>query len=104
MLRPTVESVLSQLRAIMEKIGQDFLMDEALDLPTNLKRTASTKKHKKTSPFFRSKWGLKVQDLSSPEQFRHYMIAQLEEKVFDVWVKVDKSLKLDAGLSPWHQG
>ena len=32
------------------------------------------------------------------------MIAQLEEKVFDVWVKVDKSLKLDAGLSRWHQG
>ena len=51
MSRPTVESVLSQLRAIMVKPGQDFLMDEALDLPTNLKGTASTKKHKKFSHF-----------------------------------------------------
>ena len=32
------------------------------------------------------------------------MIALLEQKVFDVWVKVGKYLKLDTGLSPWHQG
>ena len=51
MLQPTVESVLSQLRAIMVKTGQDFLMDEALHLPTNLKSTASTKKHKKLPIF-----------------------------------------------------
>lgn len=51
MLRPTVESVLSQLSAIMVKTGQDLLMDEALDLPTNLKGTASTKKHQKLPHF-----------------------------------------------------
>ena len=51
MLRPTVESVLSLLRAIMVKTGQDFLVDEALHLPTNLKGTASTKKHKKLPHF-----------------------------------------------------
>ena len=50
----------------MEKIGQDFLMDEALDLPTNLKRTASTKKYKKIPHFSAANEALKYKICPRP--------------------------------------
>ena len=107
-LRPTVDSVLSLLRAIMAKTGQNFAMDEALDCLIDLKATAYAEKHEKL-PHFSAVYEALKHKMSAPlEQFRRYLIALLgdkaKEKVFDILAKVDKTLKLDAELSSKRGG